>query len=171
MERAFNIAVPLRVRRRVMLLVLVLALALGACGRIGNPYVRSDGTDRKLTQELTDAFKGAADNGTAIDLGWVVAGPWTRLAFVCPYEDERVAEETLGFQWKGFLGEDDTEGRALFVFASDGAVLKWTGISREHGDPCGASPQLPRSTTRSDATFRVLATEPGFLTLAPVKIN
>lgn len=115
-------------------------LALGvlvACGGGGTE-------DAELATVLGDAFSAAEQSGGPVDLASVVDGTWTRAVFVCPYENADDVTERLGFEWPEFPGRDDSEGRALFVFADEVEVVRWTAMERFRGDPCsGLDPELP----------------------------
>jgi hypothetical protein len=116
------------------------------------------GADEATVEALRSALASAAGAGTQVDLAAVVGGEWTRLVFVCPYEDRGVVEDRLGFAWNGFPGQDDTEGLATYVFASTEEVTTWVRVGRNEGDPCSSS-SIPRVVPRPAARFVLEQTE------------
>ena len=128
-------------RRRAALIAGCLLLAVALLVRCGG-----DGSkDAELATVLTDAFAAAEQSGEPVDFDALVDGAWTRVVFVCPYEDADKVTERLGFEWPEFPGRDDSEVRALFVFADEAEVVRWTELGRFRGDPCDSlDPVLPR---------------------------
>lgn len=135
--------------------MLVLLSACGGPDGDGDPV---------LAAQLERRFQVAHDEGRPTDLRNSADGAWDRLVFVCPHENQSVVDDRLGFAWADFPGGDRSGGRALFVFASDEAVVNWTALARDLGDPC---PALPGVLDRDEAVVGVDADRDGFLTLRP----
>lgn len=130
--------------------VVTFSTILGGCAGVAE-----DDTGGAVTEDITAALTRASRTGESVDLADVVGGDWDRLTFICPYEDEAVVTERLGFRWDGFPGVDETEGLSVFVFSRDRNVAAWTRLPRSVGDPCGADSSTPLSVARADAAFRV----------------
>jgi hypothetical protein len=108
-----------------------------------------------VTEDVTAALTRAAETGDVVNLAQVVSGDWDRLTFICPYDDDAVVTERLGFRWDDFPGVDQTEGLSTFVFSRDKEVAAWTRLPRSLGDPCGVDSSTSLSLARADAAFRV----------------
>lgn len=123
----------------------------------------ADGSQQVATA-LRDSFAAGAAADEPVALGEVVDGEWRRLIVVCPYEDQSVVDELLGFHWDDFPGPDGTESRAYFLFADQAEVVAWTRLARSEGDPCGG---IPAELSRRDAVVTVAPArgQPEFLTL------
>ncbi|WP_448613987.1 hypothetical protein [Modestobacter sp. URMC 112] len=115
--------------------------------------------DRDLAPQIVGAIEEAGANGDVLDLAAVVDGDWDQLTFVCPYEDEQVVTERLGFDWADFPGPDTSEVAVLYVFSTADEVVTWTRLQRGDGDPCGGEDELPVTLPREDAVLTVERTE------------
>ena len=118
----------------------------------------SGGSDMSTRDALVEGLQESAGTGTPLDLGDVIGGDWDRVVFVCPYEEKRVVEDRLGFAWRDFPGQDDSEGVATFAFASNRAVTTWATVSRALGDPCSNS-LADAAVPRDEALFSVRRTD------------
>ena len=114
--------------------------------------------DESTRKALLSALGSAAGTRGQVNLADAVDGDWSRLVFVCPYEDRDVVEDRLGFRWEDFPGQDDAEGFATYVFAAAGDVTTWATVGRDVGDPCGSS-DAPRAVPRASAVFALERTD------------
>lgn len=135
--------------RTRQLAAVALGTALVGCADVGG------GADRGAEEGITAALAKAAQTGDTVHVADVVGGDWDRLTFICPYEDEAVVTQRLGFRWNGFPGADETEGTSVFVFSREEDVAIWTRLPRSVGDPCGVEGSTPLTMQRADAVFAV----------------
>jgi hypothetical protein len=123
--------------------VALAVLLLAACGSSG---------DSDTAAALSDHLQDAARDGREANIAEAVDGDWTKLVFICPYEDAEAVTRRLGFEWTEYEPSDN-DGEVHWVFADDDQVRTSAVLGRNLGDPCGGTEPAPAVLPREAARF------------------
>lgn len=137
-------------------LTCLLGAALAACGQ----PEQAPGTDSAAEISLAIAKSFEQSGRAEMDLRELGPAGWERVCVLGPYTSNKIARETLGFEWDAEKNSDiaHTDGSAVVLFVKAEEVLAFVEQPRDRGD---LSSLTRRCFVRQNAVFEYLKTTTG----------